>query len=159
MASNPSLDRLAQDVSYLQTDMAKVGVLVDRLDVTIDKLTEVSTSISQLLAVHESKIATQDALVRNISDLVEKRRVEMDDNIKLLHGRISSGEKELETKIDDQYDHIMEELKQLRKESASHHDAFNERITVLEKWMWVAIGAFTVINSLIGNFDFTAFLG
>lgn len=159
MATQPSIDRLAQDVSYLQTDMAKIGTLVDRLDITIDKLAEVSTSLSHLLAVHESKIAAQDTLVKNTSDLVEKRRVEMEDNVKLLHARISSGEKELEAKLDDQYDDIMEELKEMRAESAKQHEALNNRITVLEKWMWVAIGAFAVINFLGGNIDFSAFLG
>lgn len=159
MATQPSIDRLAQDVSYLQTDMAKIGMLVDRLDLTIDKLAEVSTSLSHLLAVHESKITAQDTLVKNTSDLVEKRRVEMEDNVKLLHARISSGERELEAKLDDQYDDIMEELKEMRAESAKQHEALNNRITVLEKWMWVAIGAFAVINFLGGNVDFSAFLG
>lgn len=158
MATQPSIDRLAQDVSYLQTDMAKIGMLVDRLDLTIDKLAEVSTSLSHLLAVHESKITAQDTLVKNTSDLVEKRRVEMEDNVKLLHARISSGERELEAKLDDQYDDIMEELKEMRAESAKQHEALNNRITVLEKWMWVAIGAFAVINFLGGNIDFSAFL-
>lgn len=158
MATQPSIDRLAQDVSYLQTDMAKIGMLVDRLDLTIDKLAEVSTSLSHLLAVHESKITAQDTLVKNTSDLVEKRRVEMEDNVKLLHARISSGERELEAKLDDQYDDIMEELKEMRAESNKQHETLNNRITILEKWMWVAIGALAVINFLGGNIDFSAFL-
>ena len=70
---------LADDVSYLQQDMAKIGMLVDRLDITIDKLAEVSTSLSQLLAVHETKISAQDAIVKSVSDLVEKRREEMEE--------------------------------------------------------------------------------
>jgi prefoldin subunit 5 len=150
---------LADDVSYLQQDMAKIGMLVDRLDITIDKLAEVSTSLSQLLAVHETKISAQDAIVKNVSDLVEKRREEMEQNIKLLHARISSGEKEMEDKLDDRSESILEELKEMRAESAKQHEALNNRITVLEKWMWVVVGALAVLNFLGGNIDLGAFLG
>ena len=150
---------LADDVSYLQQDMAKIGTLVDRLDITIDKLAEVSTSLSQLLAVHETKISAQDAIVKNVSDLVEKRREEMEQNIKLLHARISSGEKEMEDKLDDRAESILEELKEMRAESAKQHEALNNRITVLEKWMWVVVGALAVLNFLGGNIDLGAFLG
>ena len=149
---------LADDVSYLQQDMAKIGMLVDRLDVTIDKLAEVSTSLSQLLAVHETKISAQDAIVKNVSDLVEKRREEMEQNIKLLHARISSGEKEMEDKLDDRAESILEELKEMRAESAKQHEALNNRIIVLEKWMWVVVGALAVLNFLGGNIDLGAFL-
>lgn len=150
---------LAEDVSYLQQDMAKIGLLVDRLDITIDKLAEVSTSLSQLLAVHETKISAQDVVVRNVSDLVEKRREEMEENIRLLHARISSGEKELEEKLDDRTESILEELKEMRAESARQHEALNNRIITLEKWMWVVVGALAVLNFLGGNIDLGAFLG
>ena len=150
---------LADDVSYLQQDMAKIGMLVDRLDITIDKLAEVSTSLSQLLAVHETKISAQDAIVKSVSDLVEKRREEMEENVKLLHARISSGEKEMEDKLDDRSESILEELKEMRAESAKQHEALNNRITVLEKWMWVVVGALAVLNFLGGNIDLGAFLG
>lgn len=149
---------LADDVSYLQQDMAKIGMLVDRLDITIDKLAEVSTSLSQLLAVHETKISAQDAIVKSVSDLVEKRREEMEENVKLLHARISSGEKEMEDKLDDRSESILEELKEMRAESAKQHEALNNRITVLEKWMWVVVGALAVLNFLGGNIDLGTFL-
>ena len=149
---------LQDDVSYLQQDMAKIGMLVDRLDITIDKLSEVSTSLSQLLAVHETKITAQDTLVKNVSDLVEKRREEMEQHVKLLHARISSGEKEMEDKLDDRAENILEELKEMRAESAKQHEALNNRITILEKWMWVVVGAFAVLNFLGGNIDLGAFL-
>lgn len=149
---------LADNVSYLQQDMAKVGMLVDRLDVTIDKLAEVSTSLSQLLAVHETKITAQDARVKNVSDVVEKRREEMEENVKLLHARISSGERELEDKLDGRVESILEELKEMRAESTKQHETLNNRITVIEKWMWVVVGALAVLNFLGGNIDLGAFL-
>jgi ABC-type siderophore export system fused ATPase/permease subunit len=147
---------VTDDISYLKQDMAKVGLLVDRLDVTIDKLTEVSTNISQLLAVHETKITSQEGLLKQTSDLMEKRRQETEDKLQLLHGRISSGEKELQEKIDQQYDDILEEIKAMRAESTTQHNTLSSRITVLEKLVWVAVGAAAILGALISHVDFSA---
>lgn len=149
MAGQPSLQKLSENVSYLQQDMAKVGTLVDRLDTTIDKLADISNNVSSLLAVHETKLTSQEIISKNITDIVEKRRVETDDKIQLLHGRISSGEKELGEKIDMQYDEIMKELKEMRVESTTQHNKLSSRITTMEKWMWTVIGGSAVVGGLI----------
>ena len=149
MAVQPSIQKIADSVSYLEKDMAKVGMLVDRLDTTIDKLTDISTNISQLLAVHETKLSAQEIISKQTADLVERRRVETDEKLQTLHGRISSGEKELTEKIDAQYDDIMKELKEMRKESTDQHNKLSNRITTMEKWMWTFIGGTIVIGCLI----------
>lgn len=143
------MNKLVEDVSYLRKDMAVVGALVDRLDATIDKLTDISNSVSSLLAVHETKLTSQEIVSKQLSDLVETRRVETDDKIQLLHERISSGEREIKEKIDDQYDELMVEFKEMRQEAASQHASLNNRITNMEKWQWVVIGGATVIGTLI----------
>ena len=89
--ATPSINKLAEDVSYLRKDMAVVGALVDRLDTTIDKLTDISNSVSSILAVHETKLTSQEIISKQLSDLVEARRVETDDKIQILHELISSG--------------------------------------------------------------------
>lgn len=145
----PDVNKLVEDVSYLRKDMAVVGALVDRLDATIDKLTDISNSVSSLLAVHETKLTSQEIVSKQLSDLVETRRVETDDKIQLLHERISSGEREIKEKIDDQYDELMVEFKEMRQEAASQHANLNTRITNMEKWQWIVIGGATVIGTLI----------
>lgn len=149
MAAQPSLQKLADNVSYLQQDMAKVGMLVDRLDTTIDKLADISNNVSNLLAVHETKLSAQEIISKQTVDLVEKRRVETDDKLQTIHARISSGEKELADKIDTQYDEIMTELKEMRRESTEQHNKLSGRITTMEKWMWTVIGGSAVVGGLI----------
>jgi DNA repair exonuclease SbcCD ATPase subunit len=149
MAGQPSLQKIAENVSYLQQDMAKVGILVDRLDTTIDKLADISNNVSNLLAVHETKLSAQEIISKQTSDLVEKRRVETDEKLQTIHARISSGEKELAEKIDTQYDEIMSELKEMRRESTEQHNKLSGRITTMEKWMWAVIGGSAVVGGLI----------
>jgi septation ring formation regulator EzrA len=147
--ATPSINKLAEDVSYLRKDMAVVGALVDRLDTTIDKLTDISNSVSSLLAVHETKLTSQEIISKQLSDLVEARRVETDDKIQILHERISSGERELKDNIDDQYDELMKEIKEMRAESTVQHNTLSNRITTMEKWMWAVIGGSAIVGGLI----------
>lgn len=149
MEAQPSLQKIAENVSYLQQDMAKVGTLVDRLDTTIDKLADISSNVSNLLAVHETKLTAQEIISKQTVDLVEKRRVETDEKLQLIHNRISAGEKELSEKIDLQYDEIMHELKEMRNESTAQHNKLSARITTMEKWMWAVIGGSAVVGGLI----------
>jgi hypothetical protein len=148
--ASPDLSKLVDTVSGLNQDMAKVGTLVDRLDTTIIKLADISANVSQLLAVHESKLSAQEIITKQTVDLIEKRRIETDEKIQLVHGRISSGEKELTEKIDNQYDDIMSELKEMRNESTEQHNKLSGRITTMEKWMWTVMGGAIVVGSLIG---------
>lgn len=149
MVSQPNLQKLTDNVSYLQQDMAKVGLLVDRLDTTIDKLADISNVVSNLLAVHETKLSAQEIISKQTSELVEKRRAETDEKFQTVHARISSGEKELSEKIDVQYDEIMRELKEMRIESTTQHNKLSGRITTMEKWMWAVIGGSGIIGGLI----------
>ena len=147
--ATPSINKLSEDVSYLRKDMAVVGALVDRLDTTIDKLTDISNSVSSLLAVHETKLTSQEIISKQLADLVEARRVETDDKIQILHERISSGEREIKEKIDDQYDELMKEFKEMRAESTLQHNTLSDRITTMERWMWTVIGGSAIVGGII----------
>jgi len=147
--ATPNINKLSEDMSHLRKDMAVVGALVDRLDTTIDKLTDISNSVSSLLAVHETKLTAQEIISKQLSDLVEARRVETDDKVQLLHERISSGERELKASIDEQYDELMKEIKEMRAESTTQHTTLSDRITAMEKWMWTVVGGAIVVGGII----------
>ena len=155
--ASPNVNKLAEDVSYLRKDMAVVGALVDRLDTTIDKLTDISNSVSSLLAVHETKLTSQEILNKQLVDLVEARRIEMDDKVQILHERISSGEREIKEQIDDQYDELMTEIKEMRAESVSQHNTLSERITTMEKWMWAVIGGSAIVGGILALIPWSNF--
>ena len=144
--------KLQDEVFSLKSDMSKVGALVDRLDTTIDKLTEVSTNISQLLAVHETKITSQEIILKQTVDLVEKRRIETEDKIQLVHDRVSDLDSKFAEKLDKQHQELMAELKQMQTSSSKQHEQMSQtlgaRISKLEKWMWSLVGAGVVLSVL-----------
>jgi ABC-type transporter Mla subunit MlaD len=145
------INELSKEVNALRADMAQVNILVDRLDVTIAKLTEVSTTVSQLLAVQGNRLEQQEKSSNQLSQLLEKRRDEAAESTEMLHKRISSAEKDFKTEIEKLNERILDEMKAMREENSKSMELLNNKITIIEKWMWVMVGGGAVIGFLLSK--------
>ncbi len=147
--ANSDVKNLSETIINLQKDMAQVGTLVERLDVTIEKLTEVSTRVSQLLAVQGTRIENQEKVSEQIQAVIEKRRIETDTNIKDVYVRVERVEKELYKEIEDSQTKVLQEIKDMRVESTNQHNELKGKVQRLEKWMWTVMGGATVLLFVI----------
>jgi chromosome segregation ATPase len=147
--TNSDVKKLAETIATLQTDMAQVGTLVERLDVTIEKLTEVSTHVSNLLAVQGTRLEIQEKAATQLQELVERRRVENDTNIKDVYIRVEKVEKDLYDEIESSQNKVLAEIKEMRTESTSQHNELTKKVNRLEKWMWTMVGGIAVVSFLI----------
>lgn len=96
-----------------------------------------------------SKLQQDVAVVTTLVDRLEDSVDKFDRQVEMLHARISSGEREIKQKIDEQYDELMKEIKEMRAESAQQHTSLSERITTMEKWMWMVLGGSVAVGYII----------
>lgn len=158
MANN--YDELSREVSALRADMAQINTLVDRLDLTIEKLTEVSTNVSQLLAVQGSRLDQQERSSNQLSLLIEKRKDEVSESVEILHKRINDTEKDLKSELEKSNANILNEIKAIREESRANHAALNKKISDMEKWMWLVTGGAAVVGFFLSKvIDFSKIFG
>ena len=72
------------DIESLRKDIENVNTINGRIDTAIDRLTDVSTSIKSMLAVHEEKITRQEKLLDILRTLDWKTQsllsVKVEDN-------------------------------------------------------------------------------
>ena len=73
----------------LRKDIESVNSIQGRLDTAIDKLTDVSTSIKSMLAVHEEKIQRQEQIDEVIFNKLKDRADEIDNVYRDLQREIS----------------------------------------------------------------------
>ena len=140
---------LETEVRLLKRELEEQTKIHDRLDVAIEKLTDVSNSIHRMLAVHEEKIARQEEAIVEAEQQIEIRRGELMVKIDELHSRITTNTKEIMTAAAQQHAQQNKEIQKL-------HNEINLRIGVLEKWRHVLIGGSIVIGFLFHKFiDFT----
>ena len=78
MPENGTTDIKVQ-LAGLKKDIENVSNLNSRLDTAIEKLTDVSTSIKSMLAVHEEKIQRQEQIDDIIFDKLKERAESIDE--------------------------------------------------------------------------------
>ena len=134
-----SVQKIAVDVEVLKKDIANVNNIQGKLDNAIEKLTDVSTSIKSMLAVHEQKITQSEKTEEILFDKVRERGEELDIVYRDLQRDISQTEKRL-----------LLEIKSLKSD-------INERVNVLERWRWLILGGAIVVGYILAK-NMPAFL-
>lgn len=135
----------------IESEVEVLKSVVSKLDTSIEKITQVSGDIGKILAVHEQRL---DGL-----DKVSDQRA---DEIKELHSRITTGNREIMDKIGDMEDRLDVKLAAGAKAAKEQHEsiqkeiqvdikAIADRVDVLERWRWMIVGGAIVLGFLVGN--------
>ena len=126
---------LKVEIEGIKRDIQNVNHLNSRIDNAIEKLTDVSTDIKQMLAVHEEKISRQEQIDEIIFDKLKERAGEIDNIHRELTKEIQHVEKRL-----------LVEIKQIRLD-------FGDRVGMIEKYRWIILGGAIVVGWILaGNF-------
>jgi chromosome segregation ATPase len=136
---------LETEVKLLKKELQDQAKIHDRLDVAIEKLTDVSNSINRMLAVHEEKLGRQEEAIFDAEQKLEIRRTELTTKIDELHSRITTNTKEIMTAAATQHAEQNKEIQKIR-------DEIKDRVGVLEKWRHVLIGACIVAGFILNKF-------
>ena len=135
----------------IETEVGVLKSVVSKLDTSIEKITQVSGDISKILAVHEQRL-----------DGLDKMSDQRTDEIKELHSRITTGNREIMDKIGDMESRLDQKLQAGAKAAKEQHEsiqkeiqvdikAIADRVDILERWRWMIVGGAIVIGFIIGN--------
>ena len=141
---------LETEVKLLKKELQAQKKIHDRLDIAIEKLTDVSNSIHRMLAVHEEKISRQEEAIFDAEQKIEVRRSELSKRLDELHSRITTNTKDIMTAAATQHQQQNKEIQKIRDELIS-------RVGVLERWRHVLIGSSIVVGFMLHKFvDFSS---
>ena len=132
MAENGHTD-LKVSIARLKKDIENTQSINNRLDTAIDKLTDVSTSIKSMLAVHEEKLQRQEQIDEVIFDKIRERGNEIDNVYRDLQKEIAGVEKRL-----------LVEIKSLKLD-------IGNRVSMLEKYKWLILGGSVVVAWVLSS--------
>ena len=125
----------------LQEVKVDVGVLKTQVD-TLTKLCEKMDTVIEKLVDH------QDVIISQIYNDMEKRRSDVNEDIKDLHSRITNVSREMNEKLDETEDKIMNEIKEMRKEISEHNKREQDAMDKLLQWKWTIVGGIIVVTWL-----------
>ena len=136
---------LETEVKLIKKELQDQAKIHDRLDIAIEKLTDVSNSIHRMLAVHEEKISRQEEATLAADAKIEIRRTELTAKIDELHSRITTNTKDIMTAAVNQHNEQNKQIQKIKDELAA-------RVGVLEKWRHVLIGCSIVAGFILHKF-------
>jgi hypothetical protein len=114
--------------------------IVEKLDLSIDKLTEVSNNVSKLLAVHDTRL-----------NIIEKDTVRNEDDIRDIHLKIDNLAKENNSKLDQSMANSVEGHAKIQAAIEEKLQGIDARVKVLEVWRWLVIGGALAIGYLVNK--------
>ena len=132
MPENGTTDIKVQ-LEGLKKDIENVSNLNSRLDTAIEKLTDVSTSIKSMLAVHEEKIQRQE----QIDDIIFKKLKDRDSEVDEVF-------RDIQREIDQVEKRLLIEIKSLRNDIGG-------RVGMLEKYRWIILGGFIALGWVVSK--------
>lgn len=134
MTEQDKINRLQNEVNQLRSNVEYNKLLVERLDKAIDKMSEVSSDISKLLAVHETRLGGQD------------------ENIAVVHKRISELRDDVDHTMERNYDAIVQEFRETKEMFYKHE----RRIAILERWKYGVVVSAGVIGFLLSKVNISS---
>ena len=129
-------------VNELKTEVAVLQSVVYKIDNTVAEIAKSSAEVTRLLAVHDSRINN-----------LETGNKENTTDVRELYKKMNENTKEILTKIDEMEVRIEDKIKEHTDKSTIQHKSISERLTVLENWRYVVVGASIAFGFLLKHLD------
>jgi chromosome segregation ATPase len=132
-------------VGLLERDVQQSEKLCEKLSESISKLQEVNANILRMITIHEHR-----------HEQHERAEIDLKDDIKELHSRITTVNREIHERIDEVERHISERIDALRSDLIQHKkeeggNVVGDTLKEIDKYKWMILGAAIAIGWIIGN--------
>lgn len=135
------------DVEIIKRDINAIQGFSVKIDDAIEKMAEVSNSISKMLIVHENKLSNHDQMIDGIKLAMSERKNDFEKQVELLHTRITSMKDENHLEREKYHKELLAALKEI----AETQNKLDRRITTLEQWKWYVLGAAGVVGFILAE--------
>lgn len=130
-----------------ETDIAVLQTIVSRIDTSIAAMTEVTTNIGKLLAVHEERI-----------NQLEKDHSMVGSDIRDIHSRITTMSREVIDKIEETEKCLERKIKESNEDTSKklgvmsdEMKSIDNRVGFLERWKWMVLGGAITMGYVAGH--------
>jgi len=126
-----------------------------KIDVEVlkEKVDNITDLCKKMDSVIEKLVDNHDRIVNQIYNDMEKRKQDTVADIKELHSRITTVDRNLSDKIELTERRIMDEIKSLRATIDAHNKKEDEDLKKIFQWKWMVAGGVVVLAWLISNLN------
>lgn len=128
---------LRVDVGVLKGDVNTLTRLCEKMDMVIEKLVE-----------------HQDVIINQIYQDMDRRKADTNTDVKEIHSRITTVNREISDELKSTEMRIMTEIKNLRQELLDYNSKEDSEIQRILKWKWTIVGGIMVFSWLTSHPQF-----
>jgi len=101
------------------------------------------------MPIDAERIARLETQVEGIKDDVAAVK----QDIKELHSRITTGNREIMDKLDEKIDELAQSDKEQHDVMSRTMNSIKDRVEILERWKWMIVGAAVALGYVVGHMD------
>jgi len=146
------------EIELLKKDVVIISTLCEKFDKTIDKMQEIASNLSKMVSLQEQRLENQEENTKELENVLELRRLEHNNDIKELHSRITTVNRELTEKIEESEKTILAELECIKRELTKEKESIVARLGKIEIWKYSVVGGLMVITWLAARIDIVKIL-
>lgn len=137
------MSNLETNVALLEQKINSTDTVLERLADSFAKISDVSNSLTKMLAVHEERFSNQAAvnkeIDRTIDEIVKDNKVTQAEFFK----HMETNENKVMLSIEEMRKDLKERDAVATKAALERDEKIINRITILENWRWYIIGIST----------------
>ena len=136
----------------MSDNTVELKIDVEVLKEKVEHITHLCSKMDQII---EKLVDNQDRIVTQIYNDMEQRKRDTVEDVKELHSRITTVDRNLSDKIELTERRIMDEIKSLRHAMDAHNKKEDDDLKSLKQWKWMIAGGVVVLAWLISNLNLT----
>jgi chromosome segregation ATPase len=121
--------------------MADVDQRVANNEAAINRLDVELSALKEKVSFFNVIYGKFDVTLGKIQEMIENRRYENNEEIKDVYTRLEASEQR-----------ILTEMKGIREEMKRQHDEYQAKISEIDKWRWIVVGAAGVVGWILNKF-------
>ena len=140
MSIRNDMKKMQEKILEMNATVKSMASIAERQENLIEKIAEVSSNLSQLLAVQGNRIENQEKITDQLSNSLSQTQKTTAENIEAVKTKIESKEVEAIERI-----HAVEA-------------GLEARMRTFEKWMWTFVGVGIAAGLILQNSSIVSFL-
>lgn len=121
--------------------MSDLEAKISHNESAINKLEVELSALKEKVSFFNIIYGKFDITLGKIQEMIESRRYENNEEIKDVYARLEASEKK-----------ILDEVKGIRAEMKSNHAEYHTKISEIDKWRWMVVGAAGVVGWFLNRF-------
>jgi seryl-tRNA synthetase len=142
----------------VETELEVLKNVVNKLDSSLDKISEVSNSIGRLLAVHDERIDQLEKVADRRNDDIRDVNTRIETQTREIVNKITALEKNIEERMRKSAEDSRNQHLEIKKEIQADVSKLDSRLAIIERWRWYLLGAAAAVGYMTGHSDLLEFL-